>query len=568
MRRVAIYARVSTEKQERSGTIESQVAQLRAMAGSDGEIVTAADEYLDDGISGTTLVRPALERLRDRVYDGQVDVVYVHSPDRLARRYAYQALLLDEFKRRGVEVRFASGSRGDSAEDELLVQVQGVIAEYERAKILERSRRGKLHLARMGDVGVLSCAPFGYRHVAARDGCRATWQVDLAEARTVRRVFDEYTNGQQSLRSIGLGLEVDGVLARKGGKRWQSSAIHNLLCNPAYMGQAAFGKTESVARSTLRPKRGHPEVPRRSSSRRRPQEEWVMVPVPALVSAEVYQRAQDLLARNLQLPARTKRTREFLLTGLAVCRHCGYACFGVGTGKSSSKYQYYRCDGTHAHRYGGTAVCDLPSVRSGEVDNHVWQVVKDTLQNPQRVLAEWTRRNTDVESSDQMEQAAEQARQTVQRHRHTLVRLQDAYEAQALDLAELKHRSERLRDKIRQAERDLAQTEQELHSRTELRAIAGRVEDFAHQIHDNLDDIGFSEKIKIIRLLVARVEFSKAGITIVFRLPAPPPPPQGEADSDKHKQAQGLQAQSDHFANCARRLCAERQVAIQSRAGR
>ncbi len=110
-----------------------------------------------------TLIRPALERLRDLAAIGAIDRLYVHSPDRLARKYAYQVLLLDEFQRCGVEVVFLNHPLGKTPGEDLLLQVQGMVAEFERAKILERSRRGKLHAARQGSVNVLSGAPYGSR---------------------------------------------------------------------------------------------------------------------------------------------------------------------------------------------------------------------------------------------------------------------------------------------------------------------------------------------------------------------------------------------------------------------
>src|SRR5262252_8550144 len=158
----ALYARVSSDQQAEAHTIDSQVAALRARVAEDGLVVPAEREFLDDGFSGATLVRPALERLRDLVAEGVIDRVYVHSPDRLARRYVYQALLLDEVQAAGVEVVFVNRSLGQSPEDELLLQVQGMVAEYERAKILERSRRGKRHGAQVGMVSVLGGAPYGY----------------------------------------------------------------------------------------------------------------------------------------------------------------------------------------------------------------------------------------------------------------------------------------------------------------------------------------------------------------------------------------------------------------------
>jgi site-specific DNA recombinase len=158
--RCALYARVSSEAQARDNTIASQVMVLQERVAADGFELEPDHSYLDEGYSGSILLRPALERLRDAVAGGQIDRIYVDAPDRLARRYAHQALLIDEFRRAGAEIVFLNRPIGGTAEDDLLLQVQGVIAEYERAKILERGRRGRRHAARSGSVSALTGAPF------------------------------------------------------------------------------------------------------------------------------------------------------------------------------------------------------------------------------------------------------------------------------------------------------------------------------------------------------------------------------------------------------------------------
>jgi site-specific DNA recombinase len=161
--RIGLYARVSSDRQAEERTIDSQIATLRERIQADGGQVDGELEFIDDGYSGGTLLRPALERLRDQVAQGALDRLYVHSPDRLARNFAHQVLLLEEFGRAGLEVVFLKHALGESPESDLLLQVQGVIAEYERAKIRERVRRGKLRSARSGQFSVLGSAPYGYR---------------------------------------------------------------------------------------------------------------------------------------------------------------------------------------------------------------------------------------------------------------------------------------------------------------------------------------------------------------------------------------------------------------------
>jgi site-specific DNA recombinase len=189
LQRVAIYARVSSDQQAGAATIASQLAALEARVAADGQPLPADQRFVDEGYSGATLARPALERLRDLAAAGGLDRLYVHSPDRLARRYAYQVLLVDELRRAGVEVAFLNRPIGSSAEDDLLLQVQGMVAEYERAKILERSRRGKRRAARTGSVNVFSGAPYGYRYVGKHDGGVPRYEILADEARIVRRIF-------------------------------------------------------------------------------------------------------------------------------------------------------------------------------------------------------------------------------------------------------------------------------------------------------------------------------------------------------------------------------------------
>src|ERR687889_459924 len=178
---VAIYARVSTERQERQQTIDSQLAALRAWAAGEARDLDEDHAFRDEGYSGARLDRPGLDALRDAVRDGAVELVAVLSPDRLARRYAYQVVLLEEFRRAGCEVVFLHRPISDDPDDQLLLQIQGAIAEYERAVLAERFRRGKLQRARDGGI-VGAKAPYGYRYEPRRDAVPARLVVEEAEA--------------------------------------------------------------------------------------------------------------------------------------------------------------------------------------------------------------------------------------------------------------------------------------------------------------------------------------------------------------------------------------------------
>ena len=329
--RVAIYARVSSEQQAKAATIESQVQALVDRAAQDGHELEEEFHFIDAGYSGASLVRPALEQLRDVAYAGGIDRLYVHSPDRLARKYAYQVLLIEEFDRAGVEVVFLNHAMGKTPEEDLLLQMQGMIAEYERAKILERSRRGKRHAARRGEVSVLSGAPYGYRYVSKREsGDVAQYQVVLEEAHVVRQVFQWVGRDGLSLRDVCRRLKEQQVKTRTGKDWWDPTTIAGWLKNPAYKGSAAFGKTRiGPRRLSLRSGRGRPEQPRRNYSTYDTEpNDQELIEVPRLVSDELFEAAAQQLAENRRRNRQGRRGAMYLLQGLLQCQCCGYSYYG------------------------------------------------------------------------------------------------------------------------------------------------------------------------------------------------------------------------------------------------
>src|SRR3954471_7284868 len=255
--RAAIYARVSSDGQVKGNTIASQLEALDQRVKSDGLEIEPELRFVDDGYSGSTLVRPALERLRDQAAAGGFDRLYVHSPDRIARSYVYQMLLVDELRGCGVELVFLNHEIGKTPEDHLLLQMQGMMAEYERAKILERGRRGKLHAARAGRVSVVGKAPYGYRYITkAGGGGTARWEVHPEEAAVIELMFGWMGLEGCSLAEIGRRLKGRGIRTQRGRETWLSRTIWGMLKNEAYKGATRFGKTCSgERRARPRPQR-------------------------------------------------------------------------------------------------------------------------------------------------------------------------------------------------------------------------------------------------------------------------------------------------------------------------
>ena len=342
MKMAAIYARVSSEQQREEHTIASQTVALIEFAKSHDLEVPKEWVFEDEGYSGASLERPGLERIRDLAAEGQIQVVLVYAPDRLSRKYAYQVLLIEEFARHGVETLFVKAPQGASPEDQLLVQFQGMIAEYERAQILERSRRGKRHRARSGEVSVLSGAPYGYRYIRKTDEAPASYVVVDAEAHVVQGVYEMYTVQGLSIGEIARRLNADGTPTRKQSARWERSVVWAMLRNPAYRGAACFGKTRVAGRirvtRALRRRGGM--VSSDSIGHERAREEWIEIPVPALVSEESFARAQELLYEN-KIRSRRRTITPSVVQGLVSCQKCGYAFSRTSTHTSARKLHYY-----------------------------------------------------------------------------------------------------------------------------------------------------------------------------------------------------------------------------------
>src|ERR1700751_1840433 len=400
MRMAAIYARVSSQQQREENTIASQTASLIEFAQSHDLEVPKEWVFEDEGYSGATLERPGLEHVRDLAAEGQIQVVLAYSPDRLSRKYAYQILLMEEFARHGVETVVVKSPQGDSAEDQLLVQFQGMIAEYERAQILERSRRGKRHRAHAGEVSVMSGAPYGYRYIRKTEEALAAYIVDEAEASVVRRVYEMYTVEGLSIAEITRRLNREGIAPRKAS-RWERSVVWGILRNPAYRGVACFGKTRLCARTQMRPQRRRGvTTPSNTAGHQRPREEWIEIPVPALVSEESYARAQELLYHN-KIRSRRRTIAPSIVQGLVGCAKCGYAFSRTSTQTSARKIHYYKCIGSDSWRKLGGPVCDNKQlVRQDLLDQIVWGEVIRLLEDPALIQQELDRRLATARSSD------------------------------------------------------------------------------------------------------------------------------------------------------------------------
>jgi len=478
--------------------------------------------FLDEGYSGASLVRPGLDRLRDLVAEGQIDTILIYSPDRLSRKYAYQVLLTEEFLRHGAELTFLKSPPATTPEEQLLVQVQGMIAEYERAQIAERTRRGKRHRAHQGSVNVLSGAPYGYRYIKKIDGQAAYYQILNEEAEVVRMAYQLFTVEQCSIGAITRTLNERQIPTRTGDSRWERSTVWALLRNPAYVGRACFGKTERRARRRVtRPLRQQGGYSRRCGAHQeRPRQEWIEIAVPALISESTFALAAEQLEKNRKFAAR--RTIEpSLLQGMLVCAHCGYALYRCSTRTSKRKLYYYRCLGSDGWRNLKHDVCESAPIRQDYLDEFVWQEVVRLLENPSLVQAEIDRRLEAVKQADPAQQRLEHLNRERSRIEKSVDRLLTAYQESLLSLDELRRRIEPLRKQQSAVQAELEALNTSAEDQQRYLRLVDNLAQFGTRLRSRAGTLEVTERQKVLRLLAKEVVVSNDKITIRHCLPIP-----------------------------------------------
>ncbi|MDP2955493.1 MAG: recombinase family protein [Longimicrobiales bacterium] len=522
----ALYARVSTEMQEKERTIQSQLAAIAQYAEQHGFRTTPALTYTDEGFSGSQLDRPALDALRDHAREGRFDVVVILCPDRLARKYAYQALLLEELSSAGVEVHFCERPISDSPDDQLLLQIQGVIAEYERAKIVERARRGRLHRARMGELAPGNL-PYGYRRAAKRHGGDGQIEIDEEEAVLVRQVFEWYVEEGVSIHAVATRLYDTNWRNRAGTNEWSVSTLSRMLRREWYTGKAYYNRSKEVHKP-----RSTSDIPSKRIARitkiKRPRAEWIEVAVPPIIDEELFRRAQQRLAHNRSFARRRlKHDEAFLLRGLVKCGLCGYAYTGLTRkqrlrGGEDALYHFYVCNRRSNRPFGAVGErCRAEPIRADDgADQVVWSTVRDLLLDSDALsqeLSAWIERATTT--TPQGDAHLERAEARLHQLERQGDRLTDAYQAGALPLEIFRRRMDALEDGRLTAQHTLAELKAEQLQAEAAHNRASSAKEFVNALRPKLNDADFHTRQTILRLLVERVIVTGKRLEIHLALP-------------------------------------------------
>jgi site-specific DNA recombinase len=442
--------------------------------------------------------------------------VVVTAPDRLARKYVHQVLLMEEFQGHGCSVEFLERPMSEDPHDQLLLQIRGAVAEYERTLICDRMRRGRLTHLRAGQLLPWTRAPFGYQLDPEHPRDPACLQLDTAAAAVVHEMFAWYLEPQATVHSIALRLTRVGILTPTGKPRWNVASVRGILKNPAYTG-TAYGNRTRIVPATQRKSALLPVGPG-VSYRSRPREEWIGVPVPALISLDVFDRVQKKLARNQQCSARNNTHFSYLLRAMVSC-----GCCRLGTTARTmmpSGQAYYVCQGrSNALRRAQGQRCTARYIPGRALDDLVWQDVCALLLEPDHLVSALRRAHGGQWLPQEL-----QARQATLRHALTQLdtaqqRLLDAYLAGVLSLPvfdrkrhELTRRQEALQSQQRQLD---AVAQQHIT----LSLVAESLEAFCAQVRDGLHEATFEQRRALVELLIDRVIVTDGDVEIRYVFP-------------------------------------------------
>ena len=521
---IAIYARVSTLNQQQEGTIGSQVQLLKQHLQQQSWSLLPEHEFLDEGVSGTRLDRPALDRLRDAAGRGEFDAIVVLSPDRLAREYAHQWLLVEEFKKLNTQLIFLQNPFGDSPQGKLLTQMQGMIAEYERAQITERTRRGKLEKARRGEFIPWAFHCYGYRYLPKRHGCAPQVVIEPAQAEVVRGMYRALIEEQLTCRQITKRLNQSKTPTPTGKNQfWQPSVVRHILASCVYAGTARYNHRQPVAPKYRQTDKGKARDLKTGRSYR-PESEWVLSDAPAIVTPEIFEKAQLQLARNAEAARKmyAPRSHRYLLRTLVKCGECGLALNGMRQTCDHGKYAYlyYKCKGQDTLAVARTKPCASRRVLANRLDETVWQALCHLLREPElipQVHQTWAEaKQENISTLEAQQGQLLQRRQRIERQDQ---RLLDAYQIEAINLNELQIRRQKLAAELQRIESELRQLAGTRGQIIHWRQVIDNADAFRKLLGDNLERLSFEERQAVAQCLIKKVVVTGEEVDIHFVLP-------------------------------------------------
>ena len=517
---VAIYARVSTQHQAQAQTIEQQLERLRAYIEQQGWVLEPENIFRDDGVSGASLNRAALDRLRDRVVAREIDSIVITAPDRLARNYVHQMLLLEEWEKCGCRVEFLDHPISQDPHDQLLLQIRGAVAEYERTLIADRMRRGRQTKYQAGILLPWTVPAYGYQVDPDHPRDPAKLTLDEAGAAIVREMFTFYLQEDTSLYGLVQHLHEMGVPAPHGGEYWNTATVRGILTNPVYTGHVYAGRTH-VVKPHLRRSATHPIGKPRESRSQAPEEEWIPVAViPAIIEPQQFEQIQAKMSHNQQFASRNNSAHQYLLRALVSCGVCQLSC---NCRTLHPGYDYYVCQGkmnvvySHLHER-----CDARYIPVHQLDELVWGDLCQLLVHPEIIATALQRAQGGCWLPQELQARRENLRRGQVALQTQMDRLTEAYLNQIIPLPEYQRRRADLDHKF-QGMQDLEkQLVHQVDRRNELSGLTASIEDFCRRIQNGLENASFEQKRKLVELLIDRVIVQNENVEIRYVIPTSP----------------------------------------------
>ncbi len=505
VKRVAVYGRVSTARQEEEETIKTQLVATREFAAE--KAYTIIQEYIDEGWSGTILARPQLDQLRADASKGLWDAVLIYDPDRLARRYFFQELVMDELREQGIETLFVTVAPSKNHEDQLMYGVRGVFAEYERMKITERFRLGRVRKAKEGHI-VTSRSAYGYKLITRKgklgdpDFVQTHYEIDETEARVVSMIFSWIADDRLTTRQVVKRLQKEGILPRRSKRGvWSTSTLNTLLRNKTYIGEAHYASSYAVVPLRPRVKEGYKKV-KKTSRKMRPEEEWIKIPTPPLLSEDLFERTQKQLKINYEL-AQRNRKNEYLLSGKIKCV-CGNS--RAGEGPQHGKHLYYRCT-ARVHAYPLPPECQERGINARIADGLVWSKVAEFMSSPELITKQaerWMDSRTTKATNTAID--IEPLQKEVAKLEKQEARYVNAYGEGVLSLEKLRELTQPIKEQIASLKGQIAKAEIASAEQIPSQVLTKKeVKEFAERAATKLSNLSFESKRAIVMDMLDKV---------------------------------------------------------------
>lgn len=510
MKTAAIYMRVSTANQEEEQTIENQKMEILERVEKDTDVALITDyAYKDEGWSGAIIERPDLDRMRSDAREGKFEVLYVYDRGRLSRKFVHQEIILEELRECGIECISLHDINGQTTEEVLMGSVMGIFHEYERVKITERMRIGKVRKVRENKKLLGYQPKYGYDYFPriksgpdARDGY---FEINNQRAKVVKQVFEWIAAGV-SKHEVKRKLFKMGIAPPKGKRdQWSGGTLDRMVRDTTYMGDHYYNKSESVPTANPRnPEQKYRKITK-GSRKSRPKDEWYHVKVPAIVSPDLFNKVQVQLERNKRTNTRNNSVNNYLVAGMIECV-CGKARTGDPVSNGS---KYYRCT-DRLSKYPLARECHEAGINVPVFDALVWSNIKELLLNPSLVVEQAKRRQATSPLQSQLKTLHTKLKKQEDEQR----RYDKAYGQGVMSERRYKDVMYELNQKREATVAEISALEDEM---TNQKPIS--VEQYFDETIKRVGNLSFTEKKAIIKRVVTKIVATKQEVKVWGRIP-------------------------------------------------